>query len=181
MTARPGAFDLPHRAYIEALAEAPEGSPAWHAIVAGYAALQLFEAWLEGGLGETPPSAIEVQRIWRYVQAVPETCVERRCLTQLIDCIEATLAASLRFEDGCGPWSAGATIAKSASRVNSGQRERAGAHRGSLPSAPGGRLARVEGGCKTRGRAKLRLAGTSLGPLPHRSARRSAALITSPM
>ena len=42
MTARPGAFDLPHRAYIEALAVAPERGPSWHAIVAGYAGLQLF-------------------------------------------------------------------------------------------------------------------------------------------
>jgi len=96
VTARPGAFDLPHRAYIEALAEAPEGSPAWHAIVAGYAGLQLFECWLEGGLGATPPSMLEIQRIWRYVEAVPETRVERRCLTQLVDCIEATLVASPR-------------------------------------------------------------------------------------
>lgn len=94
MTARPGMFDLPHRAYIEALAEAPEGSPEWHAIVAGYAGLQLFEAWLEGGLGDAPPSMLEVQRIWRYVEAVPDTRVERRCLTQLIDCIEATLTTS---------------------------------------------------------------------------------------
>ena len=97
MTARPGAFDLPHRAYIEALAEAPEGSPAWHAIVAGYAALQLFEAWLDGGMGETPPSMLEVQRIWRYVEAVPDSRVERRCLTQLVDCIQATLVASPRL------------------------------------------------------------------------------------
>lgn len=96
MTARSGAFDLPHRAYIEALAEAPEGSPAWHAIVAGYAALQLFECWLEGGLGATPPSMVEVQRIWRYVESVPDTRVERRCLTQLVDCIESTLVASTR-------------------------------------------------------------------------------------
>jgi tetratricopeptide (TPR) repeat protein len=96
VTARPGAFDLPHRAYIEALAEAPEGSPAWHAIVAGYAGLQLFECWLEGGLGATPPSMLEIQRIWRFVEAVPETRVERRCLTQLVDCIEATLVASPR-------------------------------------------------------------------------------------
>jgi tetratricopeptide (TPR) repeat protein len=97
VTARPGAFDLPHRAYIEALAEAPEGSPAWHAIVAGYAALQLFECWLDGGLGETPPSMLEVQRIWRYVEAVPDSRVERRCLTQLVDCIQATLVASPRL------------------------------------------------------------------------------------
>jgi len=96
VTARPGGFDLPHRAYIEALADAPEGSPAWHAIVAGYAALQLFECWMDGGLGQSRPSTIEVQRIWRYVEAVPETCVERRCLTQLIDCIEETMAESAR-------------------------------------------------------------------------------------
>lgn len=90
MTARPGPIDLPHRAYIEALADATEGSPAWHAIVAGYAALQLFEGWLDGGLGATPPSMLEVRRIRRYVEAVPETRSERRCLAQLVDRIEAT-------------------------------------------------------------------------------------------
>jgi len=77
VTARPGAFDLPHRAYIEALAEAPEGSPAWHAIVAGYAGLQLFECWLDGGMGEAPPSMLEIQRIWRYVEAVPDHSLKR--------------------------------------------------------------------------------------------------------
>ena len=51
MAARSGTLDLPHRAYIEALADEPEGSAGWHAIVAGYAALQLFESWMEGGLG----------------------------------------------------------------------------------------------------------------------------------
>jgi tetratricopeptide (TPR) repeat protein len=96
MTPRPGATDLPHRAFIDALADASEESPAWHAIVAGYAALQLFERWLEGGLGTTPPSMFEVQRIWRYIEAVPEARIERRCLTQLIDTIEATLVASTR-------------------------------------------------------------------------------------
>ena len=64
--------------------------------MAGYAALQLFECWLGGGLGEAPPSMIEVQRIWRYVEAVPESCVERRCLTQLVDSIQVTLVASPR-------------------------------------------------------------------------------------
>jgi len=96
VTARPGTIDLPHRAYIEALADAPEGSPAWHAIVAGYAVLQLFECWLEGGLGTTPPSMFERQRIWRYIDAVPETRLERRCLIQLVDSIETTLVASTR-------------------------------------------------------------------------------------
>jgi len=94
VTARPGTIDLPHRAYIEALADASEGSPAWLAIVAGYAVLQLFECWLDGGLGTTPPSMLERQRIWRYIDAVPETRIERRCLTQLVDSIETTLVAS---------------------------------------------------------------------------------------
>jgi len=94
VTQRSGAIELPHRAYIEALADAPEGSPAWHAIVAGYAALQLFECWLNGGLGKTPPSMLEMQRIWRYIDSVPETRIERRCLAQLVDSIETALVAS---------------------------------------------------------------------------------------
>ena len=89
MTARPGSLDLPHRAYIEALADAPEGSPAWHAIVAGYAALQLFESWMDGGIGAAPPSMLDVRRVRRYVEAVPETHPGRQCLTQLVDGIEA--------------------------------------------------------------------------------------------
>jgi tetratricopeptide (TPR) repeat protein len=96
VNSHPAASELPHRAFIEALADAPEGSPAWHAIVAGYAALQLFECWLDGGLGMTPPSMLEVERIWQYVEAVPETRIERRCLTQLVDSIETTLVASTR-------------------------------------------------------------------------------------
>ena len=89
MTARPGSLDLPHRAYIEALADAPEGSPAWHAIVAGYASLQLFESWMDGGIGVAPPSMLDVRRVRRYVEVVPETHPGRRCLTQLVDGIEA--------------------------------------------------------------------------------------------
>jgi tetratricopeptide (TPR) repeat protein len=89
VTARPGSLDLPHRAYIEALADAPEGSAAWHAIVAGYAALQLFESWMEGGIGTAVPSMLEVRRVRRYVDVVPVTHPGRRCLTHLVDCIEA--------------------------------------------------------------------------------------------
>lgn len=89
MTARPGFLDLPHRAYIEALADAPEGSPAWHAIVAGYAALQLFESWMDGGVGTAVPSMLDVRRVRRYVEAVPETHPSRRCLAQLVDSIDA--------------------------------------------------------------------------------------------
>ena len=94
MTARPGSLDLPHRAYIEALADAPEGSPAWHAIVAGYAVLQLFESWMDGGVGTAAPSMLDVRRVRRYVETVPETHPSRRCLTHLVDCIQATSAES---------------------------------------------------------------------------------------
>ena len=92
MAARPGSLDLPHRAYIEALADEPEGSPAWHAIVAGYAALQLFESWMDGGVGVTAPSMLDVRRVRRYVEAVPERHPGRRCLAHLVDSIEAATA-----------------------------------------------------------------------------------------
>jgi tetratricopeptide (TPR) repeat protein len=101
MTARPGSLDLPHRAYIEALADAPEGSPAWHAIVAGYASLQLFESWMDGGVGVAPPSMLDVRRVRRYVEAVPETHPGRRCLTQLVDGIQAAASEdSVRPDTG---------------------------------------------------------------------------------
>jgi tetratricopeptide (TPR) repeat protein len=87
VAARPGTLDLPHRAYIEALADEPEGSAGWHAIVAGYAALQLFESWMEGGLGATAPSMLDLRRVRRYVEAVPERHPDRRCLAQLVDSI----------------------------------------------------------------------------------------------
>jgi tetratricopeptide (TPR) repeat protein len=93
VTARPGSLDLPHRAYIEALADAPEGSPAWHAIVAGYAALQLFESWMDGGVGTAVPSMLDVRRVRRYVEAVPELHPGRRCLAQLVDAIDAATEA----------------------------------------------------------------------------------------
>jgi tetratricopeptide (TPR) repeat protein len=92
VTARPGSLDLPHRAYIEALADAPEGSATWHAIVAGYAALQLFESWMDGGVGTAAPSMLDVRRVRRYVEAVPEMHPGRRCLTQLVERIEAANA-----------------------------------------------------------------------------------------
>ena len=92
MTARLGSLDLPHRAYIEALADAPEGSPAWHAIVAGYAALQLFESWMDGGVGTAAPSMLDVRRVRRYVEAVPEMHPGRRCLMQLVERIDAASA-----------------------------------------------------------------------------------------
>jgi tetratricopeptide (TPR) repeat protein len=92
VAARPDARDLPHRAYIEALADAPEGSASWHAIVAGYAALQLFERWMDGGLGATAPSMLDFRHVRRYVGAIPEAHPGRRCLSRLVDCIEAATA-----------------------------------------------------------------------------------------
>jgi hypothetical protein len=97
VAARPGTLDLPHRAYIEALADAPEGSAGWHAIVAGYAALQLFESWMEGGLGATAPSMLDLRRVRRYVDAVPERHANRRCLSHLVDSIAGATTA-LRAE-----------------------------------------------------------------------------------
>jgi tetratricopeptide (TPR) repeat protein len=94
VTARPGSLELPHRAYIEALANAPEGSAAWHAIVAGYAALQLFESWMDDSLGASPPSMLEMRRVRRYIEAVPEPLPERRCLSMLVERIEATSDAA---------------------------------------------------------------------------------------
>jgi tetratricopeptide (TPR) repeat protein len=85
---RSGTLDLPHCAYIEALADEREGSADWHAIVAGYAALQLFEGWMEGGLGTRAPSMLDLRRVRRYVEAVPERHPERRCLAHLVDAIE---------------------------------------------------------------------------------------------
>ena len=93
MAARLGTLDLPHRAYIEALADAPEGSPAWHSIVAGYAALQIFESWMDGGIGTTAPSMLDLRRVRRYVEAVPERHPARRCLAQLVDAIDAATIA----------------------------------------------------------------------------------------
>lgn len=93
MAERSGTLDLPHRAYIEALADVPEGSPAWHAIVAGFAALQLFESWMDGGIGATAPSMLDLRRVRRYVEAVPDRHPGRHCLAQLVDSIEAATGA----------------------------------------------------------------------------------------
>jgi tetratricopeptide (TPR) repeat protein len=93
VTARLGPTEFPHRAYIEALAEARENSPAWHVIIAGYAALQLFEGWADACAGAPAPSTLEVRRVRKYIDAVPEGHAMRRCLTQLVDSIEGAAAA----------------------------------------------------------------------------------------
>jgi tetratricopeptide (TPR) repeat protein len=92
VTARPGSLDLPHRAYIEALADATEGSAAWHSIIAGYAVLQLFESWMDGGFGATAPSQFDIHRVRRYVEQVPKEDGNWRCLSHIVECIEARTA-----------------------------------------------------------------------------------------
>ena len=93
MTARPRSTDFPHRAFIEALAEAREGGPDWHVMVAGYAALRLFESWAEAQAGGVPPGALELRRVRKHIDAAPETHPVRRCLTQLVDGIEGAPTA----------------------------------------------------------------------------------------
>ena len=93
MTARQGSTDFPHRAYIEVLAETPENSPAWHVIIAGYAAIQLFEGWADACAGAVPPSALELRRVRRYIDAAAEGDPVRRCLAHLVDSIESAMTA----------------------------------------------------------------------------------------
>jgi tetratricopeptide (TPR) repeat protein len=93
VTAGSGFTEFPHRAYIEALADAPEGSAAWHSIIAGYAAVQLFESLADVGATGAVPNTIELRRVRKYVEAVPEWESIRRCLAQLVDSIEAAVSA----------------------------------------------------------------------------------------
>jgi hypothetical protein len=79
---------LPHLAYLEVLAQCAEESPRWHSVTAGYAVLQLFEAWAGIDGGEVRPSLMELRRVRKRLGAVPESDPIRRCLTQLVDVIE---------------------------------------------------------------------------------------------
>jgi tetratricopeptide (TPR) repeat protein len=94
VSARPASTDFPHRSFIEALADTPEGSPRWHVVVAGYAAVQLFEGWANLGGSGGPPSSIELRRVRRYIEAAPESHPVRRCLAQLVDSIETSANAT---------------------------------------------------------------------------------------
>jgi len=111
VAARRGTLDLPHRAYIEALADAPEGSAGWHAIVAGYAVLQLFESWMEGGLGATAPSMLDRWRVRRYVEAVPERHPHQRCLADLVDSIAGATSGSHADSRSVEPTAVGRLLA----------------------------------------------------------------------
>jgi hypothetical protein len=94
VTARPGSPDFPHRAYIEALADTPEDSLAWHVIIAGYATIQLFEAWSEAGLDASPPNVLELRRVRAYISAVPDPHPIRGCLGRLVNCIDGASSAN---------------------------------------------------------------------------------------
>lgn len=89
MTARFSPTELPHRAFIEALADARESSPEWSSLVAGYAAVRLFESWAGGSSEEGALSALELRRARRHIMSAPESAATRRCLLQLLTLIQA--------------------------------------------------------------------------------------------
>jgi tetratricopeptide (TPR) repeat protein len=93
VTARSGSTEFPHRAYIEALADAREECPAWHLVIAGYAAVQLFERWADLGATAVRPSALELRRVRKYIEAAPDSHPIRRCLGQLVDSIESAASS----------------------------------------------------------------------------------------
>jgi tetratricopeptide (TPR) repeat protein len=79
---------LPHLAYLEALADTEDDTPRWHSLTAGYAALQLFDLWVEHDCGSVPPSDLELRRVRRRLEVVPSGDPVRRCLTQLVDVMD---------------------------------------------------------------------------------------------
>jgi len=83
---------LPHLAYLEALASTEEDSPRWHALTAGYAVLQLFDAWADVGGGVLPPTGLELRRVRKRLAAVAAGDPIGRCLTQLVDAIDQSAA-----------------------------------------------------------------------------------------
>src|SRR5215210_4882655 len=74
---------LPHLAYLEALADTEDDTSRWHTLTAGYAALQLFDLWVEHDCGSVPPSDLELRRVRKRVELVSSGDPVRRCLTQL--------------------------------------------------------------------------------------------------
>jgi tetratricopeptide (TPR) repeat protein len=84
---------LPHLAYLEALADCEEGTPRWHALTAGYAALQLFDLWVEHERGTVPPSDLELRRVHRRLALVSPGDPVRRCLTHLVEVMKRAAPA----------------------------------------------------------------------------------------
>lgn len=79
---------LPHLAYLEALAECEDDTPRWHALTAGYAALQLFDLWVEHERGVIPPSGFELRRVHKRLLLVDAGNPIRRCLSNLVEVME---------------------------------------------------------------------------------------------
>ena len=78
---------LAHLAYLEALAECEEDSARWHALTAGYAALQMFDYWAAHDLGGVTPSDLELRRVQRRIDAISPGDPIRRCLTHLVEAL----------------------------------------------------------------------------------------------
>ena len=93
MTLEPGARrPLPHLAYLEALADCEEETARWQTVTAGYAALQLFDLWVEHDRGAVAPSDLELRRVRKRLELVPSGDPIRRCLGQLVDVMERARA-----------------------------------------------------------------------------------------
>ncbi|HEU4720729.1 MAG TPA: tetratricopeptide repeat protein [Gemmatimonadaceae bacterium] len=89
MTLDPGSRrPLPHLAYLEALGACEENAPRWHAVTGGYAALQLFDLWVEHGCGAVAPSVLEVRRVRKRIERIAPGDPIGRCLTHLVDVLE---------------------------------------------------------------------------------------------
>jgi tetratricopeptide (TPR) repeat protein len=100
VTHQPGSRrPLPHLAYLEALAESEEDTPRWYALTAGYAALQLFDLWVEHDRGAVPTSVLELRRVRRRLEMVAGGDPIRRCLTHLVEVMERARPGGGRAEE----------------------------------------------------------------------------------
>ena len=102
---------VPHLAYLEALADCEEDTPRWQALTAGYAALQLFDLWVEHDLGAIAPSDLELRRVRRRLELVPSGDPIRRCLSHLVDVMERARAPRGSDEHRLRGYEAGRVLA----------------------------------------------------------------------
>jgi tetratricopeptide (TPR) repeat protein len=102
---------LPHLAYLEALADCEEDTPRWQALTAGYAALQLFDLWVEHDLGAIAPSDLELRRVRKRLELVPSGDPIRRCLSHLVDVMERARAPRGSDEHRLRGYEAGRVLA----------------------------------------------------------------------